>query len=316
MYLNLSEVADGLVRIAVAYTGSFSQEGRAFEITSQDLQQMRRNLAGRETPIDYEHLSGGPAPPGWTRAAGWIKRADHIESFGDGRQVLWVWAELTPALLAAVQQKEFRYFSPEIQWKARDEKGNLIGTRLASGAITNRPFLKELPPIEILDSDYPELLEAVALSELHRLKAAPDLHIHAPSSPIPDDVKTFKLRRLVKAGKHTDKIGVFDEGNMVGLAEYDGMGPIWSSPPGQAVNCTQNGGKVKQTFKERFFDSQRLSEGSFERMTLDETIDHAVTCLMREEKLDRMKALSLFGRLFPEMWEEHKAQFYQGRSVE
>ena len=255
---SMSEVKNGLVRIAVVYTGRFRKDDQPFEITTKDLEQIAANLNRREAPIDYEHLSGAAAPPGWSKAAGWIKRADTIaplaqpeieacslvratavgekqvppsahvrgrerqsngrrpanaaglarddrnedtaraetpapsqlmgnafrgayprpgaevqslpkgDASAEGPKALWAWAELTPACLAAVRQKEFRYFSPEIHWNERDEQGRPIGTRLAAGAITNRPFLKDLPPIEISEADYPALLESVALSEALR----------------------------------------------------------------------------------------------------------------------------------------------------
>ena len=185
----LSEVKNGLVRIAVAYTGEYERDGKKFSITAQDLADMSRNLAEREAPIDYEHLSAaGAAPPGWAKAAGWIRKPDKIEPWfgvrGSGFEarvpsheprVLWCWAELTPAALAMVKQKEYRYFSPEIHWNDVDEQGQKIGTRLAAGALTNRPFLKDLPPIEVSDADYQHLfglapradgrLAMVALSE-------------------------------------------------------------------------------------------------------------------------------------------------------
>ena len=202
----LSEVKNGLVRIAVAYTGEFVRDGKKFSITHSDLKEMARNLEKREAPVDYEHLSALPAggvSPGWAKAAGWIRKPDTIESgFGvrgsepenksrsfaraqddslpfatnHSPLVLWAWAELTPAALAMVKQKEYRYFSPEIHWNDVDEQGQAIGTRLAAGALTNRPFLKELPPIEVSDADYQRLfglapradgrLAMVALSEV------------------------------------------------------------------------------------------------------------------------------------------------------
>ena len=78
---SLSEVSNGLVRIAVAYTGDFEYPGKGkFKITAADLDDMRDYLAEREVPIDYEHLSAAPGvPPGWTKAAGWIRKPGEIE---------------------------------------------------------------------------------------------------------------------------------------------------------------------------------------------------------------------------------------------
>ena len=171
--ISLSEVKDGLVRIAVAYTGTFQQGVKSFSITLADLEEMANNLSRREVPLDYQHYSGAaaagqPVPPDWLHAAGWIKRPDKIEDFGEGRKVLWAWAEFTPRCLAAIRTKELRYFSPEFTWAGTNEHGESVGTKLNAGAILIRPFLLDLPPIEISAAEYPELLQSVALSESKR----------------------------------------------------------------------------------------------------------------------------------------------------
>jgi phage I-like protein len=227
-----SEVRDGLVRIPIAYTGDFKQGDKRFTITAADLRDMRRNMARRETPLDYEHLSAAAgSAPGHTRAAGWLKPlTGDIEEFGEGREILWGWAEFTPACLAAIRSKEFRYLSPEIHWKSKDETGKALGTRLAAAAITNRPFLKDLPPIEIASSAYPGLLERVAMSESIRLAELIDL-IDAESVHVPGDIaapakegkevfamKQFKLKKLTD-GEHAGKFGVYDGTALVGLCD-------------------------------------------------------------------------------------------------
>ncbi len=217
----LSEVKDGLIRIAVAYTGDFERGGKPFKITSQDLKDIMRNMKGREVPLDYEHLSAKPdAPPGHSRASGWLKASDKIEKFANNKEILWAWAELTPAALAAVRNKEFRYFSPEIHWNAEDEKGKDVGTRLAAGAITNRPFLKDLPPISVSAEDYPTLLEAVALSELKRLNIdVGDVHV---TSDINSNERKNAMKKLtikpIPSGDQKGKPGVFDGDEQIGMA--------------------------------------------------------------------------------------------------
>ncbi|PYV15830.1 MAG: hypothetical protein DMG21_13865 [Acidobacteria bacterium] len=256
----LSEVRNGLVKIAVAYTGEFERDGQRFSISSKDLEEIARNLSQREAPIDYEHLSAQTAtPPGWSKAAGWIRRPAEVSSFelrvsnAEKRkskiancQILWGWAELTPACLAMVKQKEYRYFSPEISWKEKDEHGEPTGTRLRAGAMTNRPFLKDLPPIEISDGDYNGLfgikdsgfrtqdsgkpmLAMVALSDGATLMDLDSVHVPAASKNISvayhqpgrqesgiriqDSggqamAKRFSFRRLTD-GPHAGKFGLY-----------------------------------------------------------------------------------------------------------
>jgi hypothetical protein len=222
-YISASEVRDGLVRIAIAYTGeNFEQDGKHFDITVKDLEEMRRNLAQRERPLDYQHYSGLAAegavlPPEFLRAAGWIKRPDTIEPFLEGQKILWAWADLTPACLAAIRNKELRYFSPEFTWAGKDEHGKSIGTALKAGAILIRPFLQHLPPIEIGAADYPQLLEAVALSESHRRleQSATDFTDKEKKKMA---VKNFKLKCLAD-GEHKGRVGVFEGDEMVGLVD-------------------------------------------------------------------------------------------------
>ena len=218
----LSEVKDGLVRIALAYTGNYERNGKSFSITLDDLKSMMKNLQRREIPLDYEHLSANPdAPPGHSRASGWVKAPDRIEDFGPNRKVLYGWAEFTPAALMAIRQREYKYFSPEIHWTDTDEQGKHVGTRLAAGAVTNRPFLKDLPPIEIGAGEFPALLEAVALSEHKRLINVGDVHVPADmnrSKRKEEGMAKFKLKKIT-SGDDKGKHGIFDGDQMVGVAD-------------------------------------------------------------------------------------------------
>lgn len=221
--VTMSEVKNGLVRVAIAYTGDFERDGKKFKISLDDLKSMQKNMKQREVPLDYEHLSASPtAPPGHARASGWLKSPDKIETL-NGRSVLWGWAEFTPACLSAIRSREYRYFSPEIHWNAEDENGKTLGTRLAAGAITNRPFLKDLPPIEIGASDYPQLLEAVALSEHQRLVSIDSVHVPTDVSQNPKQKEVTKMKSL-KAKKLADgdnkgKHGVYDGEEQVGVLD-------------------------------------------------------------------------------------------------
>ena len=51
-----------------------------------------------------------------------------------------------------IEQSEYRYISPAINWAGRDKRtGKIDGTTLTSVALTNRPFLEELPQIRLSD---------------------------------------------------------------------------------------------------------------------------------------------------------------------
>src|SRR5439155_3931146 len=128
------EVKDGRVKIAVAYTGQQFKKGEQhFTISLSDLHKIASHIVEREVPLDYEHLSArDDVPPGYTRAAGWIKPEPppEIHKLSDGRSMLWAWCEPTPALAAAIHANEFKYASPEIHWNSPDEHGKNPSTRL------------------------------------------------------------------------------------------------------------------------------------------------------------------------------------------
>lgn len=151
-----------LHRLTVAVTGSWVKE-HPFSITPEDLERMAANFAKRKNEmvvIDYEHASeqpevakGGPVP-----AAGWI----HELAVSDQRSAVSKLKAASCALIALVEwtleaermisNGEYRFFSPAIDWSAADkETGELQGATLTSGALTNHPFLEELPPVMLSD---------------------------------------------------------------------------------------------------------------------------------------------------------------------
>ena len=67
-------------------------------------------------------------------------------------EVLTARVEWTPEAKALIRAGQYRFFSPAIDWSARDkETGQPQGATLSSGALTNHPFLEELPPLMLTD---------------------------------------------------------------------------------------------------------------------------------------------------------------------
>jgi len=155
--------AAGLVEFPVAVVGNWKGAAREFSITSQDLASMAANFAkrkNREINVDYDHASempevgrGGPVP-----SAGRILglRVDGRHSAVDSKSlgVLLAKLEFTARALELIRNKEYRYVSPAIDYGARDKlTGESQGTTLTSLALTNRPFLEELPAIRLSEID-------------------------------------------------------------------------------------------------------------------------------------------------------------------
>lgn len=138
----------GLVEIPIAVTGKWKRGQTEFSLTGQDLASMVANFAkrkNREINVDYDHSSempevarGGPVP-----SAGRILK---MRSNG----ALYAGIKFTARALELIRNEEYRYVSPAIDWSAQDKQtGEPQGTTLTSLALTNRPFLEELPAIRL-----------------------------------------------------------------------------------------------------------------------------------------------------------------------
>jgi Mu-like prophage I protein len=172
--------ADELVRVPLALTGRWVRGAREFAITRQDLESIVRNFRGRqngEINVDYDHASempevaaGGPIP-----SAGRIVRLNPPEEMpatdgstrksksspdsplptADSRFILYGWYEPTDRARRLIANREYRYISPAIDWAARSKQsGKPQGATLSTVALTNRPFLEEMPPIRLSDPEY------------------------------------------------------------------------------------------------------------------------------------------------------------------
>lgn len=100
-----------------------------------------------DTVVDYEHASvfGDRESP----AAGWVKALERRE-LSDGQQTMWARVAWTSRAADYIRADEYRYLSPTIVFNARDRKsGKIGGARLHSVALTNVPFLHELPEVRL-----------------------------------------------------------------------------------------------------------------------------------------------------------------------
>lgn len=150
-----------LAEIPIAVTGSWVKDGHRFSITKEDLDEIVSNFEKRgngQVVVDYEHASerpevakGGPIP-----AAAWIHQLSLKHDPKIGKDVLWASVEWTPKAKEMIQGGEYRFFSPAIDWGANDKRtGKSKGATLTSGALTNHPFLEELPAIQMSEAAKP-----------------------------------------------------------------------------------------------------------------------------------------------------------------
>lgn len=100
---------------------------------------VKKRVRGVEPSINYNH-SGGE------EAAGWVKDAD---SRSDG---LWLFVEWVAEAATKIKEKKFRYFSAEFANSWEDPQGKSFVDVIVGGALTNRPFMKNLVPLNLSES--------------------------------------------------------------------------------------------------------------------------------------------------------------------
>lgn len=100
---------------------------------------VRNNVRQTELDVDYDHkMNSG-------EAAGWVKEAEFRDNEG-----LFILVEWTKTAAAKIKEKAYKYFSPEFaeSWK-HPKTGATYKDVLFGGGITNRPFLKDILPLNL-----------------------------------------------------------------------------------------------------------------------------------------------------------------------
>lgn len=153
--------AGGLARLPILVTGNWVKNGRDISFGKEDLETARENfekLANRDLNVDYDHsceelerAGGGPTP-----SAGRVISLDPLEEHAipsgeRAAQNCWIlYGRYEPTDMARqlVQKREYRYTSAAFRRDYADRKtGEPQGLTLTSIALTNQPFLDELPEI-------------------------------------------------------------------------------------------------------------------------------------------------------------------------
>lgn len=157
-------VCDGIALVALAADGPAAQptswqkvaiEGEwmghwmgGFSLDRSMFKQMVANFKAQQvdTVVDYEHstLWGDQA-----KAAGWVDELQLRDGDG-GEAELWARIRWNNAAAEMIREREYRYLSPTIAWYTRNRRsGELTGASLHSIALTNVPFLEELPEVRL-----------------------------------------------------------------------------------------------------------------------------------------------------------------------
>lgn len=117
---------------------------------SRFVENVKRKVRGIDPSINYLHQGDG-------EAAGWIKDA---EARSDG---LWAFVEWTSSAAQKLKEKAFKYFSAEIFEQWEDPQGTKHQDVLFGGALTNRPFMKNMVPLNLSESTVDSAFELVSI---------------------------------------------------------------------------------------------------------------------------------------------------------
>jgi hypothetical protein len=125
----------------------------SIDITPEKCQNFVKNfeakVRGIDTPLNYAHgndLSKGQ------KAAGWIKSLEFRPDSG-----LWAVPNYTSEAEKEVNDKAWRYISAEYRDSWKDGNGKTHNDVLFGAALTNKPFMKDMAPINFEDFDPVEL---------------------------------------------------------------------------------------------------------------------------------------------------------------
>ncbi|MET0466936.1 MAG: phage protease [Chitinophagaceae bacterium] len=123
-----------------------------------------KKIRGVDPSINYVHDNNNGA-------AGWVKNA---EARDNG---LWLFVEWVKDAAQQIRDKKWRYFSSEFVDSWEDPKGQKFQDVILGGALTNRPFMKNLVPVNLSEATVDnafELVSSVTGTPLDALKGGND----------------------------------------------------------------------------------------------------------------------------------------------
>ena len=101
---------------------------------------VKTKARGIDPDIDYDHKED---PAKGHQAAGWVKDAK-VEADG-----LYLHVDWTPDAVKDIKDKKYRYFSAEYTDTWTDPTGKIHADVIMGGGLTNRPFMKNLMPVNL-----------------------------------------------------------------------------------------------------------------------------------------------------------------------
>lgn len=125
---------------------------------------VKQKVRGIEPSINYDHNNSGDA-------AGWVKDA---EARANG---LWLFIEWTKTAYQKIKELKYKYFSIEFDNEWQNAEGKTFNDVIFGGALTNRPFMKNLVPINLSEANLTQVADVFAAltgKEIDSLKGGTD----------------------------------------------------------------------------------------------------------------------------------------------
>lgn len=261
---------------------------------------VKNNVRGIVPDIDYDH-KGDPAKG--NVAAGWVEAAE-VRGNGSGpHDGLWLNVDWTDDGAKDIKAKKYRYFSAEFSDEWENAQGQKFKNVLFGGGITNRPFMKNLLPVNLseLNLHEPEggqqevdpkkLRESLGLSE-----DASDTDVLAKLSGLNSQITTLTAANVTltaeKAAAEAAKVTA--EAELAKLKDPDKIDPelqklIDSSPAFKKLH-EENLAKDRKLAEAQ--TAMRLSEVTRKLAELQHGKKFAITPVVRDQMRDMLVKLS------------------------
>jgi hypothetical protein len=216
-------------------------------------QSIKDKVRGIDPDIDYDHKLD---PSKGNAAAGWVRDAEERD---DG---LWLLVEWTKKAVQAIKDKEYRYFSAEFVDEWEDAQGNKFKDVVLGGGLTNRPFIKNLVPInlsEVMGNNQEDVMDRVELARILGLG----------EDATEDDIKT-KLNELASQGNSKvdlAKLSVKEEDGVLTFSHEDAEGSYTYELPKDENN--QSEAELAKLAETNPVIARLLSEREADRKRLD-----------------------------------------------
>lgn len=161
---------DGLPRkwIMMLPLGEYEHpEHGTLNITPKLCHELITNFTNKVRHIDISLDVDHKASQGDTRATGWLEAVQLRDATGDCPAGLWGLVCWTGYGVKLLKDKEYKYFSIEFGPYEDAESGQKYGNVILGGALTNRPFMKQMPAIALgARKGSPDMAEGPAVIRL------------------------------------------------------------------------------------------------------------------------------------------------------